>query len=78
MERAALEEGVEFDLLKTSWSAGALLVASADVAGRGLALGLGLRAFEDDDFAWHKIWGREARLFFPKVKRLICPLVRLG
>ena len=53
MKGAALQEIVELDLFKTARCAEAFLVAGGDVPRRRLALGLGLGAFENDDFAWH-------------------------
>ena len=55
MKRAAIEERIEFLLLKTAWCIEALLVAGAGVAGGGLAFGLGLSAFQDNDVAWHSL-----------------------
>ena len=54
VQGAAFEEVVKLYLLKATRRVEALLVACADVAGRGLALGLGFGAFEDDDVAGHK------------------------
>ena len=53
MQSAALEVGVELNLLQTAGGALALLVTSGDVARGGLTLGLGLRAFQDDDISRH-------------------------
>ena len=53
VKSAALQEGIELDLLQTAGGTGALLVASGHVAGRGLTLGLGFRAFQDDDISRH-------------------------
>ena len=70
MQGAALEEVVELDLLKTAGRADALLVARGHVAGGRLAFRLRFRAFEDDDFAWHKM-GEQSGSFLAEVKRLI-------
>ncbi len=56
MERTATQEGIEFDLLQTSWCTEAFLVARRSVTGSGLALPLGFSAFEYDDVAWHEMW----------------------
>ena len=53
MQRAALQVGVELNLLQTAGGTLALLVTSGDIARGGLTLGLGLRAFQDDDISRH-------------------------
>lgn len=55
MKSATVEEGIKFHLLKTTWSVETLFVAGAGVAGRGLALGLGLGAFQNNNIAWHNL-----------------------
>ena len=53
MKSATLQVGVELNLLQTAGRTLALLVAGGHVTGRGLTLGLGLRAFQDDDISRH-------------------------
>ena len=53
MQRAALQVGVELNLLQTAGSTLALFVASGDVARGGLTLCLSLGAFQDDDISRH-------------------------
>ena len=55
MKSAAIEEGIEFHLLKTTRSVETLFVTSAGITGRGLALGLGLGAFQNNNIAWHNL-----------------------
>ncbi len=55
MESPAIQERVEFFLLKTAWGIEALLVASRSVTTGGLALGFSLGAFKDDDVSWHSL-----------------------
>ncbi len=55
MEGAALQERIILLLFKTTRRIEALLVAGAGVAGSGLAFGLGLSAFQNDDVAWHSL-----------------------
>ena len=57
MKRMALQVRVVLLLFKASGSAEALLVSRGDVTGDGLAFGNGLRAFENDDIAWHGLVG---------------------
>lgn len=78
VQGAALEEVIEFHFLQTAWGTWAFFVTCGDVTRSRTALGLSLRAFKDDDFACHKIWGGEARLLFAKVKRLIAIVILRG
>ena len=55
MKRAAIEERIEFLLLKTTWCIEAFLVTGAGVAGGRLAFGLGLSAFQNNNVAWHSL-----------------------
>ena len=55
MKRAAIQERIKFLLLETPRSIEALLVTSACVAGSGLAFGLGLSAFQNNNVAWHNL-----------------------
>ena len=59
MNRPAFQEGVVFHLFQASGSANAFLVAGGDIAGGRTAFSFGFRAFDNDDFAWHKIFGLE-------------------
>ena len=56
MNRPAFQEGVVCHLLQASGGANAFFVAGGDIAGGRTAFGFGFRAFDDDDFAWHKIF----------------------
>lgn len=53
VESAALEVGVELNLLETTRGPQTLLVAGRDIDGGTGAFFLGFRAFEDDDFSGH-------------------------
>ena len=53
MQRAALEVGVKLNLLQTTGGTLTLLITGGHVARGGLTLGLGLRAFQDDDISRH-------------------------
>lgn len=55
MQRTALEEGIELDLLETTRSPETLLVPGGHVDRSLFALRFGFRAFEDDDVAWHDV-----------------------
>lgn len=53
VKSAALQVGIEFDLLKTTGSAETLFVTGRDIDGWTSAFLFGLGAFQDDDFSWH-------------------------
>jgi len=53
VKRTTVQEGIEFDLLKTAWSIKALLVASRSVAAGGFAFSFSFSAFQNDDVSWH-------------------------
>jgi len=55
MEGATVEERIKFHLLETTWSTKALFVAGAGVTGGGLAFGLGLSAFQNNNVACHNL-----------------------
>ena len=55
MNGAAIQEGIELHLLKTTWSVQALFVAGAGVTGGRLAFGLGLSAFQNNNVACHNL-----------------------
>ena len=53
MQRAALQVGVELNLLQTAGGTLALLVTGGNVARGGLTLSLSFCAFQDDDISRH-------------------------
>ena len=55
MQGATIEERIEFHLLKTTRSVEALFVTGTGITGCGLAFGLGLSAFQNNDVAWHNL-----------------------
>ncbi len=74
MKSPALEERIEFNLLKAARCAEALFIARGHVV-RGLfAFFTCFRAFEDYDFAWHRLNGLVSNSIFRG--RRIYPLSR--
>ena len=55
MKRPAIQERIEFHLLKTARRTQAFLVTGGCIAGGGFPLGFSLRALQNYNVSWHDL-----------------------